>query len=243
MKTVIIVQARMTSTRLPGKVLMEVLGKPLLEFQMERLARVRKADGIVIATTTNGEDLPILGLASRLGVQTFRGSEMDVLSRYHGAAVESGADRVVRITSDCPLIDPLVVDEVIAHLDANPELDYASNVMERTYPRGLDCEAFTFGSLDAAFREAVAPPEREHVTPFIHGRPGRFRLGGIKSREDNSRHRWTVDTPEDFALIRKMLEHLYPRNPGFLLRDCLELIARHPDWPSINAGVEQKTVS
>jgi len=240
MKTVIIVQARMASTRLPGKVLMQVLGKPLLEYQMERLAKVGKADMVVIATTTNQADGPIMALSSRLGIPAIRGSENDVLERYRRAAAETGAARIVRVTSDCPLIDPSIVDDVIGHLDSHPELDYVSNVLERSFPRGLDCEAFTFEALDAAFQEAKSASEREHVTPFIYRNPARFKLGGIRHPHDHSRHRWTVDTREDFALVRMMLEALYPSNPGFLLRDCLELIDRHPDWPQINAGIEQK---
>lgn len=243
MKTVIIVQARMASTRLPGKVLMQVLGKTLLEYQLERLSKVAKADMVSIATTTNQADEPIMELSSRMGVSAFRGSEDDVLARYHGAAAAAGAARIVRVTSDCPLIDPSIVDDVIGHLDSHPELDYASNVMERSFPRGLDCEAFTFEALDSAFKEANAASEREHVTPFIYGRPARFKLGGVRHREDHSLHRWTVDTPEDFALIRMMLEALYPVNPGFKLRDCLDLIARNPDWQRINAGIVQKPAS
>lgn len=242
MRTVIIVQARMTSTRLPGKVLMQVLGKTLLEFQMDRLARVRKAELTVIATTTNATDQPIVDLCARRGAPVFRGSEPDVLARYHGAAVKAKAKRIVRVTSDCPLIDPAIVDQVIGLMDERPELDYASNITERSYPRGLDCEAFTFRALDTAFREAAAAEEREHVTPFIQLQPERFPQGGIRHPVDCSRHRWTVDTDEDFRLIRNMLEEIYPMNPEFDFQDCLDAIARHPDWPLINAAIEQKKV-
>ena len=240
MGTVIIVQARMTSTRLPGKILKKVLGKPLLEFQMERLKQVHKANKIVVATTTNATDQPIIDFCVGLGIPTYRGSEQDVLSRYHGAAIAFEADTVVRITSDCPLIDPVVVDQVIEHLQSHPELDYVSNVLERTYPRGLDCEVFSFKVLDAAFRNAEALPEREHVTPYVYSQPNRFKLGGVKYEKDLSSHRWTVDTQEDFDLIQKMLEALYPTKPGFLLQDCLDLLARHPEWSLINMEIEQK---
>ncbi len=147
---------------------------------------------------------------------------------------------MVRVTSDCPLIDPEIIDQVIGHLHAHPDLDYVSNVMERSYPRGLDCEALPFRVLDMAFKEALSIPEREHVTPFIYSRPERFKLAGIRNSEDLSRHRWTVDTLDDFRLIRNMLEALYPEKPSFLLKDCIALLAAHPDWPAINAEIEQK---
>ncbi|MHC5737313.1 cytidylyltransferase domain-containing protein [Nostoc sp.] len=241
MKTVIIVQARMTSTRLPGKVLKKVLDKPLLEYQIERLKRVNLADEIVIATTINSTDLPIIELCNRLSVPYFRGSENDVLARYHGAAKEHHADVVVRITSDCPLIDPQVIDKVIQfYLDYRYKYDYVSNCLERSYPRGMDTEVFSFLALHQAFLEATEQPEREHVTPFINMQPERYRLTQVVYSENQSLHRWTVDTADDFELIKRIIEALYPKFPNFTLEDCLDLLKQYPDWPIINAHVEQK---
>ena len=241
MKTVIIVQARMTSTRLPGKVMKRVLGKPLLEYQLERLQRVKLADEIVIATTTNQTDEPIVELCNSLSVACFRGSEDDVLSRYYGAATAHKADLVVRVTSDCPLIDPQVIDTVIDYyLQNQSHYDYVSNSLERTYPRGMDTEVFAFSTLQQAFWEATAQPDREHVTPFIHRQPARYRLGHVIYSEDCSHHRWTVDTPEDFELIQKIIEAIYPRKPNFTLEDCLSLLKKHPEWYIINSHVSQK---
>jgi spore coat polysaccharide biosynthesis protein SpsF len=241
MKTVIIVQARMTSSRLPGKVLKTVLGKPLLEYQIERLKRVKLADEIVIATTTNDTDQPIVDLCKRLAVPYFRGSEEDVLARYHGAAVEHHADLIVRVTSDCPLIDPHVIDKVIkTYQYACPVYDYVSNCRERYYPRGMDTEVFSFSALDEAFHEATIPPDREHVTPFIAMRPERFKQVNVTYHEDQSRHRWTVDTQEDFLLISKIIEELYPLNKEFTLKDVLDVLQCHPGWHLINAHIEQK---
>ncbi len=241
MKTVIIVQARMTSTRLPRKVLKKVLGKPLLEYQIERLKRVNLADEIVIATTNNSTDLPIIELCNRLSIPYFRGSEEDVLARYYGGAKEHQADVVVRVTSDCPLIDPQVIDRVIQfYLDNQSQYDYVSNCLERTYPRGMDTEVFSFAALDEAFLEATAQPDREHVTPFIYMQPQRYRVAQIVYSENQSSHRWTVDTKDDFELIKKIIEALYPHIQKFTLEDCLDLLKRHPDWSLINAHVEQK---
>jgi len=243
MTTVIIVQARMTSTRLPGKVLKQVLGKPLLEYQIERLQRVKLADEIVIATTTNETDEPIVELCKRLAVAYFRGSEEDVLGRYYQAAREHKVDIVVRVTSDCPLIDPKVIDEVIdCYLKNQSNYDYVSNCLERTYPRGMDTEVFSFSTLQQAFWEVTAQPDREHVTSFIHRQPSRYRLGHFIYSEDCSHHRWTVDTPEDFELIQKIIEAIYPRKPNFTLEDCLSLLKKHPEWYIINSHVSQKNM-
>ena len=216
MKTVIIDQARMTSTRLPGKVMKEVLGKPLLEYQIERLKRANEADQLVIATTTNDTDQPIVELCKRLGVAYYSGSEEDVLSRYYEAATEFGADVVVRVTSDCPLIDPAVVDKVIKHYKDNwDKYDYVSNTLTRTYPRGLDTEVFSYKVLQEAFFNAKEQSEREHVTPYICWHPERYRLGNVFHHENQSQHRWTVDTPEDFELIKLILQELYPVSNKF----------------------------
>lgn len=241
MKTVIIVQARMTSTRLPGKVLKPVLGTPLLAYQIDRLRRVRQADEVVIATTANHTDEPIVALCERMAVPYVRGSETDVLARYHVAAQEHRAAHVVRVTSDCPLIDPAVIDQVIAYYHQEPgRFDYVSNVLPRSFPRGMDTEVFSFAALDEAHNEAVAEPDREHVTPFINRNPARYRLGNLAYSTDASRHRWTVDTDEDLALITRILEALYPGRPEFTLEDCLELLQRNPEWELLNAHVEQK---
>lgn len=241
MKTVIIVQARMTSTRLPGKVMKQVLGKPLLQYQIERLKRVKLADEIVIATTTNQTDEPIIDLCNTLSIAHFCGSEHDVLTRYYGSATAHQADVVIRVTSDCPLIDPQVINQVIDYyLQNQSTYDYVSNSIKRTYPRGMDTEVFSFSVLQQAFLEATAPPDREHVTPFIHRHPERYRVGYVTYPEDCSHHRWTVDTPEDFELIQKIIEAVYPTQPSFTLEDCLRLLQEYPDWYFINSHIEQK---
>jgi spore coat polysaccharide biosynthesis protein SpsF len=243
MKTVIIVQARMTSTRLPGKVMKQVLGKSLLQYQIERLQRVKLADEIAIATTTNQTDESIVELCNRLAVAYFRGSEEDVLGRYYQAATAHKADTVVRVTSDCPLIDPKVIDKVIeCYLKNQSNYDYVSNSLERTYPRGMDTEVFSFSALQQAFLEATAQLDREHVTPFIYRQTTRYRLGQVVYSEDCSHHRWTVDTPEDFELIEKIIEAIYPRQPNFRLEDCLSLLKKHPEWYIINSHVSQKKI-
>ena len=243
MNVAIIVQARMTSTRLPGKVLMPVLNKPLLAYQLERLARLKNAQKLVVATTTNESDDPIIELCQQLGVDYFRGSEHDVLSRYYHAALQVHADVVVRICSDCPLIDPVVTDRVIAHFLENfPAYDYVSNCLVRTYPRGLDTEVFSFKVLEQAFYEAKQEPEREHVTPFIWRQPAKFKLGSVVNETDLSNHRWTVDTPQDFLLIENIIKNLYPAKPCFGMTDVFALLHEYPAWMLLNAGVEQKHV-
>jgi spore coat polysaccharide biosynthesis protein SpsF len=243
-RTVIIVQARMTSTRLPGKVLLEVLGKPLLEYLVERLRRVRLAQQIVVATTVNAADEPIVALCRRLGVAVWRGSEHDVLGRYHGAALAHRAEVVVRITSDCPLMDPRVVDGTIGYyLRQRGQLDYASNSLQRSFPRGLDTEVFAFKSLAEAYAEAVGQQEREHVTPFLYRHPQRYRLGNFACRQNLSAHRWTVDTPEDFELIRHIITALSPVLPQFGLWDAAAWLKGRPQLAALNAHVEQKTLT
>ena len=243
MKTVIIVQARMTSTRLPGKVLRPVLGKPLLEYQWDRLKKVQGADQIVIATTTNDSDLPIVEFCETRGIAYFRGSEEDVLSRYYQAAIKFKADVVVRVTSDCPLIDPEVMDAAIEKFRSfGDTCDYLSNTVERSYPRGLDVEVMSFVALEAAAHAARKPGEREHVTSYIYTHPHIFQLRHLVGDENLTDYRWTVDEQKDFELVSMMLEALYPVTPNFRLIDCLDLIDRHPDWKTINAQVAQKTV-
>ncbi len=242
MKIVVIDQARMTSTRLPGKVMKEVIEKPLLEYQIERLRKLTEANQLVIATTTNDTDIPIVELCNRMGVEYYKGSEEDVLSRYYEAATKFEADIVVRVTSDCPLIDPAIVDRVIKYYKDEGNYDYVSNTLIRTYPRGMDTEVFSFKVLEEVYLNAQEISEREHVTPFIYKNPGHYKLGNVRNNEDKSEHRWTVDTTEDFELISMIIEQLYFSNPSFGLSDILELLHDNPQWKKINDSIEQKII-
>lgn len=239
MNTIIIVQARMTSTRLPGKVLLPLAGVPMLTRLVQRLRRVQRADAIVIATTTNATDDAIAMLCNTLGVPCHRGSEHDVLSRYADAARLHGADVVVRITSDCPLIDPALIDRVIAAYQEGGS-DYVSNMLPPTWPYGMAVEVYSATALQQAHAGATQVAEREHVTPFIYGHPERYRLRNVASPVDLSQHRWTVDTPEDYELVRRLFEALYPVRPHFTQNDILEVLDAHPDWMAINQHIRQK---
>jgi len=241
MRTLAIVQARMTSTRLPGKVLKTILGRPMLSLQLERMRRSRRLDGIVVATTTNAADEPIVVLCGREGVPVHRGSEDDVLGRYAGAAREFDAGVVVRVTSDCPLIEPGLIDESVGLLaDGGGKFDYVSNMLHPTYPYGLAVEAFPARVLFEADAAARSEAEREHVTPYIYAHPERYRLHSLRRSPDLSHHRWTVDTPEDFELVSRIFGALYPREPAFGMEQVLELLAKHPDWSEINRHVVQR---
>jgi spore coat polysaccharide biosynthesis protein SpsF len=230
-----IVQARTGSTRLPGKVLAKVCGRTLLEHQMERMRRARLLDEVVVATSTRPADDAIEHVATARGFAAWRGPEQDVLARYAGAAAAYGADPVVRMTMDCPLIDPDVIDRVVdAYLGG--AFDLVANNLEPTFPHGLDLEVFSAAALDTADREAGTPFEREHVTPFIRERPRRFRLGNVRSPRDLHHLRWTVDYPEDLDLIRVVYEELYREGGLFTTADVLALLDRRPDIAAINAA-------
>ena len=202
---VAIVQARMTSSRFPGKVLAELAGAPMLAHELRRLAAARSLDEIVVATTRNTADDPVAALAGAEGVAVFRGDEHDVLGRYVDAAREARADVVVRITADCPLLDPGVVDRVVEALTENA--DYAANVVERTFPQGLDCEALHFEVLGRVDALAESPAAREHVTWLINEeRPDLFTRVSVVDEQDNSDLRWTVDEPADLELVRRLYD-------------------------------------
>jgi spore coat polysaccharide biosynthesis protein SpsF len=237
-KRVYVVQARMTSTRLPGKVLMDLAGAPMLAQQLRRLKRCKTLDGLVVATTTNASDDPLCALAEREGAGVFRGSENDVLSRYVGAARQARADVVVRVTSDCPLIVPELCDEVVAALGGH---DYASNVLERSYPRGLDCEALTRQALEKADERAASEAAREHVTYFlVRERPDLFKLKSVRDSRDNSDLRWTVDTPEDLAVARAMYDGLGLGARPASYQELLDYARKHPEIAALNSQVRQK---
>ncbi len=238
------IQARMGSTRLAGKVLKKVMGRPLLDFLLERLRQCQEIDEIVILTSVQPEDDVIASFCKEKQVLCFRGSEEDVLDRYYQAALTRKPDGIVRITADCPLVDPDIIDQVIKIFrENNPPIDYVANGLERTFPRGLDVEVFSFQALEQAFKFGRHPEEREHVTVYIYRHPEQFQLMNITHTPSLAHHRWTVDTPEDFALIRLILEHLYPYHPRFRLKDVLQLFEEHPGWIKINAHIEQKKLS
>lgn len=241
MRVIAIIQARMCSSRLPGKVLRKVLGKPLLEYQLERVKRSKLIDEIVVATTDQTIDNPIVFLCENMNISYFRGSETDVLERYYMAAIHAKADVVVRLTSDCPLIDPAQIDKIIeSYFSWDHPLKYASNTLIRTFPRGMDTEVFSFQALKEAHNKAKLTSDREHVTKYIIKNTEKFKLLNISNDKDFSHHRWTVDTDVDFILIKKIIEALYPQLPEFTLEDTLQLLDKFPEWQSINNHIQQK---
>ena len=240
-RTVMIIQARMMSTRLPGKILKKVMGRTLLEYQIERLRKVRNIDEIVIATSTNEYDDEIVSLCEMVGCCVFRGSENDVLSRYFDAAIEFNAECIVRINSDCPLIDHAVVDDVIDYYNFNfPKYNYVSNILESSYPIGLHTEVFSMNTLEKANKYAMDSDEREHVTPYIYRNNDIFKLGSVIIDTDLSSYRWTVDYPEDFDLVSSILSNIYPSNNDFNMYDIVDFLKTNPKIASINSRIEKK---
>lgn len=235
-----VIQARMGSTRLPGKVMMDVAGRSLIGHQIDRLRRSRRLDGLCVATSDLSGDDALAAHIDALGVPVFRGSETDVLDRFYRAALAQQADIVLRFTGDCPLIDPALVD-ALADLfrDADPTLDYAAIDVSR-YPRGLDAEIVRMDALRLAWTEAATDFEREHVMPFLWRRPDRFRLGYLTDAALDAPWRWCVDTEQDLALVQRLLESLLPGNPAFGWRDADAAMRAHPDWALINRDVAQK---
>ncbi len=240
MNLVAIIQARMGSTRLPGKALRDICGRTMLARVVRRTMRSRLVDEVTVATTTKPEDIAIIDECRSLGVRYFRGSEQDVLDRYYGAAREFCADAIVRITSDCPLIDPEIIDQVVqAFLDK--KTDYASNILVSTYPRGLDVEVFSMDALEKAYAKASVDYQHVHVTPYLYQNPGLFRLLSVTGDEDYSHYRWTVDTQEDLNLVRAIYQRI-DRDDEFSWRDVLELLKKEPNLAEINRHIHQKSL-
>jgi spore coat polysaccharide biosynthesis protein SpsF len=221
----------MTSSRMPGKVLKPILGRPMLALLVERLQRARTLDGICIATTDRVTDAPIEALARELGVGCWRGSEHDVLARVLDAAHSARADVIVEITADCPLIDPEIVDQLVETYLAN-DYDYVANILKRTYPDGLDTQVFSTRTLEQVAALTDDPSDREHVSVYIYTHPERFKLHNIESSlpERYWDIRLTVDKPEDFERIRNIYEALFPSKPAFALRDVIALLDVRPEW-------------
>lgn len=241
MKIGAIIQARMGSSRLPEKVMKELQGKTVLAHVIERVEQSKLVDEIIIATTLEPEDEVIEKEALKIGVKVFRGSETDVLARYYYAARENKIDVIVRITSDCPLIDPRVIDEIVNfyirhnyHIVSNA----GAELSNRTYPRGLDTEVFSFKDLEEAFEKADELYQREHVTPYIYenSKEQYYYKNGV----NYSKYRWTLDTEADWELISEVYNHLYRGKHDFYLEQVIELFEKLPDLYKINAHIEQK---
>ena len=222
---------------------MRFWGKPCSNTIWSGCDDIKNADEIVVATTDNPADDRVYDFCREKKVACFRGSEEDVLDRYYRAAIEHEADAIVRVTSDCPLIDPEVVDAVITAFQENTgRFDYVSTSLVRTFPRGIGGEIFSMEVLSEINELAMEKADREHVTAYIYRHPEKYRLLNVPRILDVSHHRWTVDTPEDFELIRRMLEALYPVKPKFRLEDCLRLLEQNPEWEKINRHIVQKAL-
>jgi spore coat polysaccharide biosynthesis protein SpsF len=247
MRTIAVVQARMGSTRLPGKVMRTLCGRTVLGHVIARVRLCSRVDEVVVAIPDAPVDDVLVDEARLHGASAFRGSEEDVLARYYHAAREARADRVVRVTSDCPLFDAAVLCGMLERFDqglsSGLTADYMSNTLTRSLPRGLDAEIFTFDALERAHQEAVLPFEREHVTPYIYRSPERFSLLGYERTPDLSYLRWTLDTEEDWGLIKAIYDALCASAADFSTADVLALLERRPDLAQLNAHIQQKALS
>ncbi len=242
-RTVALIQARMASQRLPGKVLADIEGRPMLGRMVDRLSRLQTVDDLAVATTIDPVDDSVFAWCSREGVACLRGATSDVLDRFHAAAEITRAAVIVRLTADCPLIDPAVVDLcVTAFRESDPPVDLVVNRLpwERTYPIGLDTEVFSRQALDTAWREAREPHQREHVVPFLYENPDRFRLVHLKTDPDFGRMRWTVDEADDLKAVRQIFRAFEGRD-DFGWMEVVELLRRSPELAAINAAVVHRS--
>ena len=230
-----IIQARMGSNRFPGKVMENVAGIPLLAHVVRRAKKIVPVDKVVVATSVLSTDDPIVRWCDDNDTCYFRGSENDVLDRYFQTAFEFHADTIVRITADCPLLDPAISSQVLQHFEKTNN-DYVSNTLQRTFPDGLDTEVFSFFSLKLAWKSATRLLEREHVTPYIINNPDRFNLYGIQCEKNLSHHRWTVDHPEDLTLVSRILDCADTLDISF--REILNIIERYPELAKLNSHFE-----
>ncbi|GAA5159286.1 glycosyltransferase family protein [Viridibacterium curvum] len=230
-----ILQARVSSTRLPRKVLLPLLGEPMLARQIERIRRAQRIDKLIVATSSDPSDDPLEALCSQIGVECYRGSLNDVLDRFAQAAMLDRPDHVVRLTGDCPLTDPQLIDRVIVrHLSSGA--DYTSNVAPPSFPDGLDVEVMRLTALEAAHQEAALQSEREHVTQYLVKHPDFFMHASVCSEVDLSHLRWTVDEPDDLQLVERVYAALYPANPAFGMQDVLRLLDEQPELITFNTA-------
>jgi spore coat polysaccharide biosynthesis protein SpsF (cytidylyltransferase family) len=223
----------MTSSRLPGKVLKPILGRPMLELQIERIMRSKKAEKLVVATSIDDNDDGIETMCNKIGISCFRGSLENVLDRFYQAASLYNPSHLVRLTGDCPLTDPILIDELIDYY-LSRRCDYASNCQEPSLPDGLDAEIFSYDALKQTWQEAELPSHIEHVTPFIRSHPERFKICSYKYHKNLSHLRWVVDEKEDLEFVRKVYEKLYPSNPEFRTEEIVALLEQEPELVKIN---------
>ena len=238
MKSLAILQARVSSSRLPGKVLLPILGEPMLFRQIERIRRAGRIDHLIVATSTDRSDDVLVEACAARGIPCARGSLDDVLDRFVLCALPYQPDTVVRLTGDCPLADPRLIDAMLQEFEESG-YDYLTNAAPPTFPDGLDVEVMRFSCLLAAHREAGLPSEREHVTPFLRANPERFRLGNHAAEVDRSGLRWTVDEKQDLEFVRSVYQRLYPAKPDFSTDDILELLEANPLLMELNSSFER----
>lgn len=244
MKIVAVIQTRMGASRLPGKVLMNIAGRPMFWHVVNRLQYSKIISKVVIATTTNKRDDLIEKFCRKEGIDCYRGSEDDVLDRYYQASIFYKADAIVRITSDCPLIDPTVSERVIStYLKNINKIDGSSNVINRTYPRGLDTEVISFSTLERIWNEGKEDYQREHVTVYAYEHPSLFNLQSVENNSNLSDLRWTVDEEDDLKFVREIYKRLYHKEKDvFLMDDVIEVLKREPQLLKINKYVKQKII-
>ncbi|MBM3702108.1 MAG: acylneuraminate cytidylyltransferase [Actinobacteria bacterium] len=233
-----IIQARIASARLPGKVMFDLEGETVLEQVIKRVKSSKMIDDIIIATTIKKADLKIVKICNNIGIKYFCGSEEDVLDRYYQAAKLFNPKQVARITSDCPLIDPKVIDKVI-RLHLKEKADYTSNTLKEIFPDGEDVEIFTFETLNKAWRNAKLLSEREHVTPYIKKHPKIFKIRNLENDKNLSNKRWTLDNPEDYEFIKVIYKNLYVKNHLFGVEEILDFLNRNPDVERINEHIKR----
>ncbi len=240
---VAIIQGRMSSNRLPGKILRDIGGEPMLSHVVQRVRRSRLIRQVVVATTADPSDDPVTQFCQRKGIPVFRGNLFDVLDRYYQAARYFAADIVVRITADCPLIDPQEIDRTIQALLDN-QVDFAANRLPppftRTTPIGMDTEVVTFDALERAWHEADQKYEREHVLPYLYDEPGRFKTLILEHDPDLGHLRWTVDTPQDLEVVREIFASFNNRD-DFSMAELIDHAERHPEWQLINANIHHNS--
>jgi spore coat polysaccharide biosynthesis protein SpsF len=238
MNVVIIIQARMGSTRLPGKMLLEIDSKSIIAYVVDRVRQSSLINTVLLATGKDKSNDVLADWAGYVGIPCYRGSENDVLDRIYQAAKQVQADVVVRITGDCPLMDFEIIDAVVAEYH-NGKYDYVSNVHPPTYPDGMDVEVFSFASLEKAWNEATLASEREHVTPYIWKNTDLFHIKNVASSEDLSQYRLTLDTQEDFILLQKIITYLNKKEEYCGLSCIVDTIKKHPEWMELNVAYDR----